>query len=49
VETGVQALLASVDTPMGKVRPCDIHQLSCGLDGIKNEWLRHLPENLWYI
>jgi hypothetical protein len=28
VETGVQALLASVDdTPMGNFRHCDIHQL----------------------
>jgi hypothetical protein len=52
VETTVQALLASADgTPLGKVRPCDIHKLanslkfrkSCGLDGIPNEYLRHLP------
>jgi hypothetical protein len=28
VETGIQAVLASVDdTPLGKVRPCDIHRL----------------------
>jgi hypothetical protein len=52
VETRVQALLASVDdTPLGKVRSCDIHKLAnslklrkaCGLDGIPNECLRHLP------
>jgi hypothetical protein len=49
VETRVQALLASVDeTPLVKVRPCDIHKLAnslklrkaCGLDGIPNECLR---------
>jgi hypothetical protein len=52
VETTVQALLASVSgTPLYKVRPCDIHNLAyslkfrnaCGLDGIPNECLRHLP------
>jgi hypothetical protein len=52
VETRVQAPLASVDcTPLGKVTPCDIHKLTnslkfreaCGLDGIPNECLRHLP------
>jgi hypothetical protein len=52
VETRFQTLLASVDdTPLGKVRPSDIHKLSkslklrkvCGLDGIPNECLRHLP------
>jgi hypothetical protein len=52
VETTVQALLSSVDgTPLGKVRPCDIHKLvnslklrkACGLYGIRNECLRHLP------
>jgi hypothetical protein len=41
VETRVQALLASVDdTPLGKVRPCDIYKIvnslelrkACGLD-----------------
>jgi hypothetical protein len=49
VETTVEALLASVSgTPLGKVRPCDIHNLAnslklrkaCGLDGIPNECLR---------
>jgi hypothetical protein len=52
VETRVQALLTSVDnTPLGKVRPCDIHKLVnslklrkvSGLDGIPNECLRHFP------
>jgi hypothetical protein len=52
VETRVQALLASVDeTPLGKVKPCDVHKLAnllklrkaYGLDGIPNECLRHLP------
>jgi hypothetical protein len=51
-ETRVQALLAPVDdTPLGKVRPCDIQKLANslklrkarGLDGIPNEYLRHLP------
>jgi hypothetical protein len=51
VETTVKALFASVSgTPLGK-RPCDIYILSnelklrkaCGLDGIPNECLRHLP------
>jgi hypothetical protein len=52
VKTTFQALLASVDdTPLGKLRPCDIHKLgnslklrkACGLDGITSECLRHLP------
>jgi hypothetical protein len=52
VETTVQPLLKSVDgIPWGKVGPCDIHKLTyslklrkaCGLDGIPNECLRHLP------
>jgi hypothetical protein len=51
VETRVQALLTSVDnTPLWKVRPCNIHKLvnslklrkACGL-GSPNECLRHLP------
>jgi hypothetical protein len=51
-ETTVQALLASVDkTPLGKAKPCNIHKLAislklrkaCGLEGIPNECLRHLP------
>jgi hypothetical protein len=52
VETTVKALLAFVSgTPLGKIRPCDVHNLAnslklrkaCGLDGIPNECLRHLP------
>jgi hypothetical protein len=52
VKTRVQALLTSADdTLLGKVRPCDIHKLvsslklrkTCGLDGIPNKCLRHLP------
>jgi hypothetical protein len=48
----IQALLASVDyIPYGKVGPCGIPKLAnslklrkaCGLDGIPNECLRHLP------
>jgi hypothetical protein len=51
VESTVQALLTSADdTPLGKVRPCDIHKLANSLklrkafvfDGIPNECLRHL-------
>jgi hypothetical protein len=45
-----QALLASVDnTPLGKVRPCDIHnsanslKFRSGLDGIPNACHWHLP------
>jgi hypothetical protein len=52
VETTVKALLASISgAPLGKVQPCDIHNLAnslklrkaCGLNGIPNESLRHLP------
>jgi hypothetical protein len=52
METRFQALFASVDNVLlGKVRPCDIYKLAnslklgkaCGLDGIQNECLRHLP------
>jgi hypothetical protein len=52
VETTVQALLASVDgTPLGKVRPRDIHKLANSLklrevsllDGIPKACLEHLP------
>jgi hypothetical protein len=52
METRVEALLASVDdTPFEKVRPCDVYKKAssltqrkaCGLDGIPNECLRHLP------
>jgi hypothetical protein len=53
VETTVQVLLESASgTPLGKLRPCDIQNLAnslklrktCGLDGIPNERLRHLPK-----
>jgi hypothetical protein len=53
VETRVQDLLASVDdTPLGKVRLHDVRKLAsslklrkaCGLDGIPDECLRHLPK-----
>jgi hypothetical protein len=52
VKTTAQDLLASVDgTQLGKIRPCDIHKLAnslklrkaCGVDGIPNECLRHIP------
>jgi hypothetical protein len=52
VEVRVQALLTSVhNKPLGKLGPCDIQKLvkslklrkACGLDGIPNECLRHLP------
>jgi hypothetical protein len=52
VETRVEALLTSADdTPLIKVGLCDIKKLvktlklrkACGLDGIPNECLRHLP------
>jgi hypothetical protein len=55
VETAVQALLASEGgTLLGKVRPWDKHNLAnslklrkaCGLDGIPNKCLRHLPRRL---
>jgi hypothetical protein len=52
VEARVQALLEADDNdPPAKVRPCDLHKLihslklnkACEIDGIPNEWLRHLP------
>jgi hypothetical protein len=55
VEIRIKALLASIEeNPLGKVRPCDTHQIvnllklrkSCGLDGTPNEYLRHLPRKL---
>jgi hypothetical protein len=51
-ERQIQVLPASVDDiPLGKVGPCDIHKLvnsvklrrACGLDGILDDCLRHLP------
>jgi hypothetical protein len=52
VEARVQALLETVDTsPPQKIRSCDLRRLinslklrkACGIDGIPNECLRHLP------
>jgi hypothetical protein len=52
VEANFQALLETEDTnPTEKVGPCDLQKLvnslklrnACGIDGIKNERLRHLP------
>jgi hypothetical protein len=52
VEARVQALLETVDnSPPERVRPCDLQKLinsmklrkACGIDGIPNECLRHLP------
>jgi hypothetical protein len=52
VEARVQALLeAADDTLLEKLRPCDMQKLihslklrkACGIDGIPNEHLRHLP------
>jgi hypothetical protein len=53
VETRVQALLKTVDNnPPERIRPCDLQKLvnslkirkACGIDGIPNECLRHLPK-----
>jgi hypothetical protein len=47
-----QALLEAVDkNPLQRIRPCDVQKLikslklrkACGIDGIPNECLRHLP------
>jgi hypothetical protein len=52
VEARVQALLEAVDNePLERIRPCGLQKLlnslklkkACGLDGIPNECLRHLP------
>jgi hypothetical protein len=52
VEAEVQALLETVDkNPPQRIRPCDVQKLiktlklrkACGIDGIPNECLRHLP------
>jgi hypothetical protein len=52
VEARVQALFETVDnSPPESVRPCDLQKLinslklrkACGIDGIPNECLRHLP------
>jgi hypothetical protein len=55
VEARVQALLETVDnSPSERVRPCNLQKVinslklrkACGIDGIPNECLRHLP-NIW--
>jgi hypothetical protein len=55
VEARVQALLKVVDNkPLEKIRPCDLQKLinslklrkACGIDGIPNECLRHLPRSV---
>jgi hypothetical protein len=52
VEARIQALLETVDNnPPQRIRPCDLQKLinslklrkACGIDGIPNECLRHLP------
>jgi hypothetical protein len=52
VEIQVQGILEAGDTaPSEKIRPCDLRKLinslklnkACGIDGIPNECLRHLP------
>jgi hypothetical protein len=52
VEARIQALLETVDNnPRYRIRPCDLQKLitslklrkACGIDGIPNECLRHLP------
>ncbi|PNF15438.1 hypothetical protein B7P43_G18173, partial [Cryptotermes secundus] len=52
VEARVQVLLETVDeNPPQRIRPCDVQKLikslklrkACGIDGIPNECLRHLP------
>jgi hypothetical protein len=56
VEARVQALLEAVDKPPERIRPCDLQKLInslklrkfCGIDGIPNECLRHLPRHHWY-
>jgi hypothetical protein len=55
LEARVQALLEAVDSdPPERTRPCDLQKLlnslkmkkACGIDGIPNECLRHLPRRL---
>jgi hypothetical protein len=52
VEARVQALLEAADNnPPQRIRPCDVQKLlnslklkkACGIDGIPDECLRHLP------
>jgi hypothetical protein len=58
VEARVLALLKTVDSsPPHKIRPCDLQKLinslksrrACGISGIPNECLRHLPRSLVHI
>jgi hypothetical protein len=53
VEARVQALLDAVgNNSHERIRPCDLHKLVncvklrnvCGIDGIPDECLRHLPK-----
>jgi hypothetical protein len=55
VEVRVQVLLEAVDSDRPeRIRPCDLRKLlnslklkkACGIDGIPNECLRHLPRRL---
>jgi hypothetical protein len=55
VEARVQALLEAEDNdPPQKIRPCDLLKLmsslklrkACGIDGVPNDSLRHLPRRL---
>jgi hypothetical protein len=57
VEARVQALLETVDdSPAERVRPSDLQKIikalklkkACGIDGIPNECLRHLPRRPGY-
>jgi hypothetical protein len=52
LEARVQALLEAADNnPPQRITPCDVQKLinalklkkACGIDGIPNECLRHLP------
>jgi hypothetical protein len=51
VEVRAQTLLETVDNSPQRIRPCELKKLinslklrkSCGMDGIPNECLRHLP------
>jgi hypothetical protein len=58
VEARIQALLTTVEeNPSVKFRPCEVSKeirslkvgKACGIDGIPNEWLRHLPRSLVHI
>jgi hypothetical protein len=58
VEARFQTLLQTVDySPLERVRPCDVQKIiktlklkkACGIDGIPNECLRHLPRPLVHL